>query len=1082
MERTLCLGCRVMDQSGRRALERTEGRVIAGKTRVVTALPSSPPMRWLAQHRLGVLSLLTLLVPLALAKSASAEIAFDDVSTAAGFSYVGESWGAAWGDYDGDGCPDLFVTHHRDRTVGRTVHRNRCDGTFQDVTETVDASGTLTGPDDPHAVTWGDFDNDGDQDLLVSANPLRKGSSVRLYESTGGRLIDRTLQYGVRMDAAEGRMAPWLDYDNDGKLDFALMRLLGDPAILMRQENGLFVDRTLASGLACKQDNYLQLVDLTGDGVLDLVCGHRETALNWFPDAVFDISTSPFADLGNLLPRVPAFTDSLFADLDNDLAPDAFVVTGDMRPNEALIIGGNRIEASLTIIDNSIEKGFSFGGGGRLSVDLTTAYEINAGRVFIGAVGRNPASLTFALDPTDPANAGLKAHRPGTDQGIYIGFDPALQRWQLVASSVSAYVEIDASTPLAGLAMIGLEAEDQPMRPVLLRNAGGIFVDATNAAGLGAPVSCASAAAGDFDNDADLDIYLVCRGGVQNLPNMLYENLGNGRFQAVSGAGGASGPVGAGLQSGAGTGEAVTLADYDMDGFLDLFVTNGLNMRPRLVGGPDRLYRNRGNANHWIEIDLVGTASNRDGIGARVLVTRADGLVQLREQNGGYQRTVQHFKRLHFGLGPAASAVTPGVNVRVEWPSGVVDRFDNLPADQIYALAEGSSANVPRTLSVADVTVGEGAGVAEFLVRIAPAPGSGEQVTVSYATADGSALAGFDYLAQSGALSFVAGQTELIVRVPIIDDPNAESAEQLTFTVSGAGMTAATATATILDNDLQVSGCGAPSYVPSKDAGLYLWEENCGSATRSFKVRASGGGGVVVSYAGQLDASSALSSVAGFSVEPDDTLQVLNGGLQVRYRFNVRQWYQDGFNFNAAVDANLCFGMELPAGTSVLVGPNATPVAAPFDLTTYRSCAPTQPPLGVCGAPVYDAAADAGLYLWEENCGGATRDYVVRASAGSSRVVVTYAGQVLSDQALTGVAGFALEIDDVLNRLDNGLQVQYRMNVRQQYQDGFAFSAADGAAVCFGMNLPAGTPVRVGPNATPVSAPFSLPGLGACAP
>ncbi len=781
-----------------------------------------------ARHRRsGACYSLALLVAVIPAPQASAAIGFDDVTTAAGLSYVGESWGGAWGDYNADGCPDLFVTHHRDRVIGRTVYRNRCDGSFQNVTTSVDASGTLTGPDDPHAVTWGDFDNDGDQDLLVSANPRLKGSSVRLYESAAGQLIDRTASYGIKMDAGEGRMAPWFDYDNDGKLDFALMRLTSGPAILMHQAVGSFADRTLASGLACAQDNYAQLVDLTGDGVMELVCGHREVSLNWFPDALFDIATLPFQPLTGLLPRVRAFTDSLFADIDNDLAPDAFIVTGDMRPNEALIIGGNRIEASLTIIDSSIEKGFSFAGGGRLSIYLT-AYEITADKVYIGSAGGHPATFSFVLDASNPANAGIKAHRPGIDVGIYIGFDTALRRWKLVVSGVSAYVELDASVALWGLSTIGLETEDRPMSPVLLMNRDGSFVDQTTSAGLATPISCASAAAGDFDNDADLDLYLVCRGGVQNLPNILYENLGDGRFRAIADAGGALGPVGKGLQSGAGTGEAVLLADYDLDGFLDMFLTNGLNLRPNFVGGPDRLYRNRGNANHWIELDLVGTASNRDGIGARVYVTRADGLVQLREQNGGYQRTVQHFKRLHFGLGSEPSALDPGVSVRVEWPSGVVDTFTHLAADRIYALVEGSG----------------------------------------------------------GA---------------------------------------------------SISVCGAPIYNPADDAGLYLWKENCAATTPTFKVRAAAGGGLIT-FAGQVDASAALSAVTGFSLENDDTLSVLDGGRQLLYRLNVTQLFQDGFNFNSVAGASVCFGLDLPVGTKVRVGPGATPLAAPFDLFSLRPC------------------------------------------------------------------------------------------------------------------------------------------------
>ena len=132
-------------------------------------------------------------------------------------------------------------------------------------------------------------------------------------------------------------------------------------------------------------------------------------------------------------------------------------------------------------------------------------------------------------------------------------------------------------------------------------------------------------------------------------------------------AGGAGGPIGIAVASGAGTADTVVSADYDVDGFLDLYVVNGFNLRPLQFGGPNNLFRNQGNANHWVEIDLVGTLTERDAVGARVYAT-ASGVTQLRVQNGGYHRWSQDHTRAHFGL---AGATT--VNLRVEWPSGTTE-------------------------------------------------------------------------------------------------------------------------------------------------------------------------------------------------------------------------------------------------------------------------------------------------------------------------------------------------------------------------------------------------------------------------
>ena len=125
--------------------------------------------------------------------------------------------------------------------------------------------------------------------------------------------------------------------------------------------------------------------------------------------------------------------------------------------------------------------------------------------------------------------------------------------------------------------------------------------------------------------------------------------------------------------------------DYDEDGFLDLFVTNGFNLQPKFIGGPNKLFHNNGNANHWIELDLIGVHSDRDATGARVYAD-ALGVTQFRVQDGRYHRWSQDSKRIHFGL---ASAST--VNLTVKWPGGAVQTFQNVKANHIYKITEGGS-------------------------------------------------------------------------------------------------------------------------------------------------------------------------------------------------------------------------------------------------------------------------------------------------------------------------------------------------------------------------------------------------------
>ncbi|MCH5375641.1 MAG: ASPIC/UnbV domain-containing protein, partial [Planctomycetes bacterium] len=156
-----------------------------------------------------------------------------------------------------------------------------------------------------------------------------------------------------------------------------------------------------------------------------------------------------------------------------------------------------------------------------------------------------------------------------------------------------------------------------------------------------------------------------------------------GTFTLVNGHGG-EGPIGPGYDFG--VAESVTAADYDVDGFVDLAVTNGILFYPFGFGGPDTLIRNRGNLNHWIELDLVGVRSNANGMGAKVFVT-AGGVTQLREQNGGYHRWSQDHQRIHVGL--ADNELVD--EIRIEWPSGAIDTYTDVPADALYDAVEETS-------------------------------------------------------------------------------------------------------------------------------------------------------------------------------------------------------------------------------------------------------------------------------------------------------------------------------------------------------------------------------------------------------
>src|SRR5207302_1813354 len=126
----------------------------------------------------------------------------------------------------------------------------------------------------------------------------------------------------------------------------------------------------------------------------------------------------------------------------------------------------------------------------------------------------------------------------------------------------------------------------------------------------------------------------------------------------------------------------LAVGDLWNDGKMSITVSN-MNAPPSL------LVNQVHNANHWIAIHTVGTKSNRDGIGGRIRVNTGSRIL-VDEVRSGSSYISHSDMRVHFGLGSAAKIEW----VEIRWPSGLTERFANLPVDQIHTLKEGSGSAV----------------------------------------------------------------------------------------------------------------------------------------------------------------------------------------------------------------------------------------------------------------------------------------------------------------------------------------------------------------------------------------------------
>ena len=491
---------------------------------------------------------------------------FTDVAAELGVNRRDGHGTCAWGDYDGDGDLDLLLGG-RDTFIA--LYRN--DGRrFVEVTDRAGLSKVPSG----YSLNFVDFDNDGAIDVYVCLNGWSGPMANRLFRNRGNGTFDDVSQRAGVADPGSGFVSLWGDLDNDGDLDLVV-------------GNGVLRDGSTT-----------QIYRNNGDGTFANVT--RQAGLAEPPE---------FGTIGIAL-----------GDYDRDGDLDLFINGWAPAPNRLYRNNGN----------------LSF-----------TEVARQAGVV-------------------QPAHAGYVCFFFDYDNDAYP---------DILATSLGSWPAVLASLQRA-YSIPNLEAVD-PNAPRLFRNnRDGTFTDATWEAKLYYPVGSMGAGVADVDNDGYIDLFFGT--GDPQLsrlePNRFFRNNGDGTFSDLT------------MTSGLGhigKGHGVTFIDYDEDGDLDIYAQIG-------AADPGDMWENafyqnqKANRNHWLQVDLAGTRSNRHGVGA-TLVARAGGLTLHREVKGseGFGSTNPY--RVSFGLGPR----TRIDSLDVIWPSGEKQTFHDLPADRLIAVKEG---------------------------------------------------------------------------------------------------------------------------------------------------------------------------------------------------------------------------------------------------------------------------------------------------------------------------------------------------------------------------------------------------------
>lgn len=600
------------------------------------------------------------------------DLTFSDVSAASGSDLAFDAMGLAVGDYDNNGFLDIYVSNGEE---GNGLLRNNGDGTFTDVAFALGVA--------VERVCWGtnflDYDNDGDLDLFVCVSNGIPDRENRLFENNG----DGTFMPAQAMISGNNNRQSYGtaigDFNSDGFYDIAVVNVVNNFCLWENSGNMNNWFKIYLEGSISNTDGIGSLIEIYQNGNRRILSTH--SGISYLSQntnsRIVGLGAAHSADA--VLVRWPNGT----VNVQNEVTAGELLRVreqGDRFENFTVIAAVDHTYEPL--IESSIGGGVAFGD-----------YDNDGQDDLIIATGQGQPLQLFH-------------NEDGQFQAIGSG-QSGLQNNAEVKSVLWGDYDNDGDEDLF-VANFGTPNQ------LFQNNANGTFTDMSASAGFTYSYQSTAAAWVDYNNDGFLDLYVTNYGGINGAgdePNVLYHNEGGGEFTDVT--------VQAGLVGGIEKKPlAVAFFDHNNDGWQDVYIANDKEQG-------NLFYENNGDGTFSDITVSSGTGYIMDAMGIAILDYNRDGNLDFYVTNGvqgnvlGRNNGDGTFTDVAPQLGVVVNRECWGTNTADFNNDGYDDLFvavaDGVVREDVLFLGEaGGFRNITAAAGLADNSLGYGSAVGDY--------------------------------------------------------------------------------------------------------------------------------------------------------------------------------------------------------------------------------------------------------------------------------------------------------------------------------------------------------------------------------